>query len=43
LSQVAGVEEATVIAADGVAYLKVDKRRLDMETLRSFSITENAA
>ncbi|HID49342.1 MAG TPA: MFS transporter, partial [Chromatiales bacterium] len=29
LSRVAGVEEATVIAADGVAYLKVDKQRLD--------------
>lgn len=43
LSRVDGVEEATVIAADGVAYLKVDKQRLDAEALRSFSITEDAA
>jgi MFS family permease len=43
LSRVAGVEEATVIGADGVAYLKVDKRTLDVDSLRSFSIAGHAA
>jgi MFS family permease len=43
LSRVAGVAEATVIAEDGVAYLKVDKHHLDQEALLAYSITENAA
>lgn len=37
LAQVRGVAEATVIAADGVAYLKVDLHTLDSEALREFS------
>jgi len=43
LSRVAGVAEATVIAEDGVAYLKVDKHHLDQEALLAYSVTENAA
>ncbi len=37
LSAVKGVEEAVVIPADGVAYLKVDKRTLDQHALAAFS------
>lgn len=37
LTQVRGVAEATVIAADGIAYLKVDLHTLDAEALREFS------
>ncbi|MEE8321967.1 MAG: MFS transporter [Gammaproteobacteria bacterium] len=36
LSAVAGVDEAVVIAEDGIAYLKVDKRFLDYEALNAF-------
>jgi MFS family permease len=43
LSRITGVAEATVIAEDGVAYLKVDKQRLDHDALLAFSVTENAA
>ena len=43
LSQVAGVAEVTVIAEDGVAYLKVDKRQLDHDALQAYSVTEDAA
>ena len=43
LSCVAGVTEVTVIAEDGVAYLKVDKQELDRDALLAFSTTENAA
>jgi hypothetical protein len=43
LSRVAGVAEATVIAEDGVAYLKVDKHQLDQEALLTYSVAENAA
>ena len=43
LSRVAGVAEVTVIAEDGVAYLKVDKRQLDQDALLTYSVTENAA
>ena len=43
LSRITGVAEATVIAEDGVAYLKVDKHHLDQEALNAFSVTENAA
>ena len=39
LMAVAGVAEAVVIAEDGIAYLKVDRRRLDREALRAFSVT----
>ena len=37
LAQVPGVAEAVVIAADGVAYLKVDRHTLDEATLRGFA------
>jgi MFS family permease len=37
LAQVPGVAEAVVIAADGVAYLKVDRHALDEATLRGFA------
>jgi len=37
ISQVVGVVETTVIAEDGVAYLKVDKKRLNMEQLQAYS------
>jgi MFS family permease len=43
LSRVAGVTEVTVIAEDGVAYLKVDKQELDQDALLAYSVTENAA
>jgi predicted MFS family arabinose efflux permease len=36
LSAIAGVDEAVVIAEDGVAYLKVDKRSLDNDALNAF-------
>jgi hypothetical protein len=38
LSQVRGVAEAVVVAADGVAYLKVDRHTLDKAALHSFSV-----
>jgi MFS family permease len=37
LTRVRGVAEAVVIAADGVAYLKVDQHALDEAALREFS------
>ncbi len=37
LVQVQGVAEAVVIAADGVAYLKVDRNALDEAALRAFA------
>lgn len=39
LLTVAGVAEAVVVAEDGIAYLKVDRRTLDREALRAFSGT----
>jgi MFS family permease len=39
LLNVAGVAEAVVIAEDGIAYLKVDRKHLDQEALRAFSAT----
>jgi MFS family permease len=39
LLAVTGVAEAVVVAEDGIAYLKVDRRRLDREALRAFSAT----
>jgi MFS family permease len=38
LSQVPGVAEAVVVAAEGVAYLKVDRHTLDKAALQSFSV-----
>jgi MFS family permease len=40
LTQVPGVAEAVVIAAEGVAYLKIDKQVLDFDALREFSPAE---
>jgi MFS family permease len=37
LCEVPGVAEAVVVAAEGVAYLKVDRRDLDELTLRAFA------
>ena len=37
LMQVKGVEEAVVIASEGMAYLKVDSRTVDKEALGAFS------
>ena len=39
LLSIAGVAEAVVVAEDGIAYLKVDHKRLDREALRAFSVT----
>lgn len=41
LAQVPGVAEAVVIAADGVAYLKVDRHALDELALRTFAVAES--
>jgi len=40
LAKVRGVAEAVVIAADGVAYLKVDRRALDKAALHAFATIE---
>ncbi len=40
LLRVPGVAEAVVIVEEGVAYLKVDKTKLDMDTLRTFSVAD---
>lgn len=37
LAAIPGVAEATVIAEEGVAYLKVDDRRLDLKALEKFT------
>ncbi|GMQ76901.1 MAG: MFS transporter [Gammaproteobacteria bacterium] len=39
LLAITGVTEAVVVAEDGIAYLKVDRKRLDREALRAFSAT----
>jgi predicted MFS family arabinose efflux permease len=36
---VAGVAEASVIAEDGVAYLKIDKQRINMEELHQYAVS----
>lgn len=41
LSNVTGVVDVTVIAEDGVAYLKLDKQRVDMDELHRFSVRED--
>jgi len=43
VSRVRGVVEATVIASEGVAYLKVDKTQLDLDALMAFSVEESGA
>lgn len=39
LLAITGVAEAVVVAEDGIAYLKVDRKRLDRQALRAFSAT----
>jgi MFS family permease len=41
LLRVPGVAEAVVIVEEGVAYLKVDKAKLDLEALHAFSVAES--
>lgn len=41
LSHVTGVVDVTVIAEDGVAYLKIDKQKVNMEQLHKFAVAEN--
>lgn len=41
LSQVTGVVDVTVIAEDGVAYLKIDKQKVNMDELHKFAIAED--
>ena len=40
LSQIEGVLDATVIAEDGVAYIKVDKQQINEEDLNQYSINK---
>jgi MFS family permease len=40
LSAIKGVAEALVIAAEGIAYLKVDLQELDLDNLNAFSISQ---
>lgn len=40
LSAIAGVAEAVVIVEDGIAYLKVDRKILDQQALRAFTVAE---
>lgn len=40
LSLVAGVVDVTVIAEDGVAYLKIDKKLVNMDELHRFAVAE---
>ena len=42
LSRIEGVLDATVIAEDGIAYIKVDKQRLNEEDLEQYSINLNS-
>jgi predicted MFS family arabinose efflux permease len=41
LSVVTGVVDVTVIAEDGVAYLKIDKQHVDMDELHRFAVAED--
>lgn len=41
LSQVAGVVDATVIAEDGVAYLKIDMQQVNMDEVHQFAVAES--
>ena len=42
LRELPGVAEAEVITAEGVAYLKVDRERLDPAVLKRFAATESS-
>ncbi len=41
LSKVTGVVDVTVIAEDGVAYLKMDKQKVNMDELHQFAVAES--
>ncbi len=41
LSQVTGVVDVTVIVEDGVAYLKIDKQKVNMDELHRFAVAED--
>ena len=41
LLQVVGVVDATVIAEEGVAYLKIDKQQINMDELHQFAVAED--
>lgn len=41
LSEIKGVMDVTVIAEDGVAYLKIDEQHVNMDELHQFAITED--
>ena len=41
LSRLAGVMDVTVIAEDGVAYLKIDKQHVNMDELHQFAVEED--
>ena len=41
LSLLAGVVDVTVIAEDGVAYLKIDKQKVNMDELHKFAVAES--
>jgi predicted MFS family arabinose efflux permease len=40
LRDIKGVGEVTVVAEDGVAYLKIDKKEIDMAALDAFSVAD---
>ena len=42
LSQVTGVVDVTVIAEDGVAYLKMDKQKVNMDELHRFAVADDS-
>lgn len=41
LSALPGVADVTVIAEDGVAYLKIDKQKIDMDELHKFAVDKD--
>ena len=41
MSMLAGVMDVTVIAEDGIAYLKIDKQKVNMDELHKFAIAES--
>ncbi|MCK4865889.1 MAG: MFS transporter [Gammaproteobacteria bacterium] len=41
LSHVTGVVDVTVIAEDGIAYLKIDKQHVNMDELHRFAVAED--
>jgi len=41
ISQINGVVDVTVIAEDGVAYLKIDKQKVNIDELHQFAVAED--